>query len=344
MQAALGDGDGRVRAAALRVAESLGEAAAAEIRPHRFARVDDPDPAVRLQLMLSLQRDDPEAAWPVLLKLLEQGGPEELALAAAASLASREVEFIAALPVVAGEPGRPVALAGLLEQLGYMVLARGDPAEIGRLLEILHRRPDSSTGLSSVWRGAAAHKSNRALVQLAKQPPLAAAQAPDRELAEALLAQVTWPGDTRQAGPEIVPLTPAEEKLFALGKEQYALVCAACHQPNGRGLTGVAPSLVGSEWVVGPARLPVEIILRGLAGPIEVQGEKWDMVMPGLGSLFDDEKVAGLATYIRRAWGNQASAVHPEQAAAIRQQGAARTVPWTGPELRSAVATEAPRR
>ena len=55
------------------------------------------------------------------------------------------------------------------------------------------------------------------------------------------------------------PVRPGDKKLREEmmkkpdGKLIYAGLCAACHQPTGTGLEGLAPPLVDSDWVLGPA-------------------------------------------------------------------------------------------
>ena len=55
--------------------------------------------------------------------------------------------------------------------------------------------------------------------------------------------------------------------------------------------------------------------------------------MPGLGAAFDDRKLAGLLSYVRRAWGNVSTPVEPEFIADIRAATEGRTLPWRADEL-----------
>ena len=55
--------------------------------------------------------------------------------------------------------------------------------------------------------------------------------------------------------------------------------------------------------------------------------------MPPLGSSLSDEQIAGALTYVRRQWGNSASAVDPETVKQMRASTASRTRPWTNQEL-----------
>jgi mono/diheme cytochrome c family protein len=76
----------------------------------------------------------------------------------------------------------------------------------------------------------------------------------------------------------------------------------------------------------------IRIVLHGLQGPIEIQGKKWELVMPGL-AVFDDEQLSSIMTYVRREWGHTASPVDPGEVKAIRDQYPGREDMWTVEEL-----------
>lgn len=115
---------------------------------------------------------------------------------------------------------------------------------------------------------------------------------------------------------EDAPIDPA---VMEIGKIQY-LVCGACHGQSGEGVEGAGPPLAGSEWVTGPISNLIKMQLRGLAGPIEVKGVLYDNFVAGMAPMAyqTDEQIAGALTYIRNSFGNKASAVKPEQVAALR--------------------------
>jgi mono/diheme cytochrome c family protein/glucose/arabinose dehydrogenase len=143
----------------------------------------------------------------------------------------------------------------------------------------------------------------------------------------------TQPKDTLTPGAP--PLTAAQQQLVAAGRETYATLCAACHQPHGAGAVGVAPPLAGSDWVDAPPERLVRVVLHGLYGPIEVNSQRWNLHMPGLAALdtMTDEHIAGVLSYVRRAWGNRAPPIDPALVAAVRKATAGRTLPWRAEEL-----------
>ncbi len=130
------------------------------------------------------------------------------------------------------------------------------------------------------------------------------------------------------------PKTP--EELMAIGQGVYAQVCVSCHQPNGLGLPPAFPPLAGSEWVVGSEERLVRIILHGVQGPIKVKGTDYNGVMPaaGPGSGFNlsAEKVAAVATFVRKQWGNDAAPVTQAKVDEIRGKEGNRGA-WTAAEL-----------
>jgi mono/diheme cytochrome c family protein len=106
------------------------------------------------------------------------------------------------------------------------------------------------------------------------------------------------------------------------GREIFEKICAACHQPDGKGKEGLAPPLVGSEWVLasGGQRL-VRIVLNGLSGPITVRGREWNLPMPPWRENLDDDAIAVVLNYIRSDLGtNKASAIKPDLVGDARQE------------------------
>ena len=135
------------------------------------------------------------------------------------------------------------------------------------------------------------------------------------------------PGE-KNAAPPVDPLV--------LGKTVYSTVCIACHQANGQGLPPAFPPLAGSEWVAGSEERMIRIALHGLQGPVKVKGMEFNGVMPatGPGSGFNlsPEKLAAVLTYVRKEYGNGASAVSVEKVNEIRSANANHAA-WTAPEL-----------
>jgi mono/diheme cytochrome c family protein len=144
-------------------------------------------------------------------------------------------------------------------------------------------------------------------------------------------------------GPDGTP-PPTEGALspFDRGKKVFAANCVVCHQASGIGSDGQGyPPLVGSEWVTGGSKRPAMIVLKGLEGPVTVKGKKYGTaVMQPWDKTLNDQKIADVLTYIRQEWGHNASAVTPEQVAALRKEFANHPASFKEPELLAVPAEE----
>jgi len=103
---------------------------------------------------------------------------------------------------------------------------------------------------------------------------------------------------------EVRSLAPsAEEIMLSKGEKDFKSVCAACHGPTGTG-GAQGPALAQSEWVNGNPRRTAAIILKGISGPIIVNGKPFNGAMPAVGAAYDDERLAAVVAYIRGSFGN----------------------------------------
>lgn len=128
----------------------------------------------------------------------------------------------------------------------------------------------------------------------------------------------------KEKAPEVqeTRLTGTDLALFQKGKEIYRRegYCGTCHQADGTGLAASGyPPLNGTEWVTGDEVRLLKVILKGLMGPIEVNGKAYEGLVPmtPFGGL-SDEEVAAVATYVRNAFGNQAGPVSPGLVKTVR--------------------------
>lgn len=82
--------------------------------------------------------------------------------------------------------------------------------------------------------------------------------------------------------------------------------CFGCHQSSGGGIAGVFPPLAGHAGkLTAVARsVPIQVVLFGLKGEIEVEGKKYNGVMPALGEQLNDEEIAAVLNYVLASWGN----------------------------------------
>jgi mono/diheme cytochrome c family protein len=132
-----------------------------------------------------------------------------------------------------------------------------------------------------------------------------------------------WRGQTTGEAAALTALSAAERERYEHGRDGFK-ICAACHQPQGQGLAGLAPPLVGSPWATGSAGAFIRIVLQG-----KTDGEA---TMPPLASL-DDDQLAAILTYVRRSWGHESSPISAAQVQAVRSETTLREEPWTEAEL-----------
>lgn len=97
-----------------------------------------------------------------------------------------------------------------------------------------------------------------------------------------------------------------EQELIAAGEVVFSENCARCHGSEGEGTEGAAPPLAGNETVTGDPQPVIETVLNGRSA------------MPPFRDELDDQEIAAVVSFIRNAWGNEASTVAPEDVAAVR--------------------------
>jgi nitrite reductase (NO-forming) len=111
-------------------------------------------------------------------------------------------------------------------------------------------------------------------------------------------------------------LSPAQQ--IEAGKSLYVGTCSVCHQDAGAGLPGVFPPLAKSDYVAQHSKEElVRIVLDGISGPLKVNGQDYNSVMPPMSQLTDDE-IANILTFVRSEWNGQTDVVDKAGVAALR--------------------------
>lgn len=124
------------------------------------------------------------------------------------------------------------------------------------------------------------------------------------------------------------------ETAVEAGKKVFLQNCAVCHQPTGTGIPGQYPPLVKSEFVNGSPKRLAMILLKGLQGPVKVEGVTYgSAAMPAWEKTLNDKKIATVLTYIRQEWGNTSGEISPEQITAARKEFKDRGDSWTEHDL-----------
>jgi mono/diheme cytochrome c family protein/glucose/arabinose dehydrogenase len=336
VSAGLADADPRVRAAALRVSESLvtGPRRAEVVARWTELAANEAVPEVQLQLALSMG-EAKDLTVDLAAAALAQRGAEHIAIQDGfiSGLAGRELEVFAAVLK------QPAAYSKTLPAaLLRCVFAERKPARVEQALAIIAGLPFKSQQLTLLG-SLAAHPTVNAKrpVRLAAEPAALAklSRSKDAGMIKALAwfkTAVVWPGKAGVVVPTVKALSNEEQALFDSGKQTFAGLCAACHQTTGKGLDGLAPPLAESEWVLGDPERIVKVVMHGLRGPIKVKGVSYSYDMPAAGFL-TDEQIAGVLTYVRREWDHEADPVSVDLVKKVRTEHNGRTDAWTEPEL-----------
>ncbi|MEO5814734.1 MAG: c-type cytochrome [Gemmatimonadaceae bacterium] len=318
-----------VRAAAIRIAEPLLARGDSAVKAAVMRLILDATPAVRRQLAASVgalpiaERDDALA-----IVLARYGYDPVVADLVTGAMAGRELAFLERL-LRSTSTDAPHA-EPVIRSLARAVVSSRDGANVARVLALAGQPERARWQRLALLDGARrpGGQQGGTLADLPSEPKglLAAMSSKDSTLraqSTQVAASFNWPGK-KSVTASVKPFTPAERVRFAAGQTQYAATCAGCHQLRGTGLAGVAKPLVGSPWVLGSPERLVRIVLHGKEGT---------MLMPPIGASLTNDQIANVLTYVRRSWGNSASAIEPNTVQEIRGATLGRNKPWTEEEL-----------
>jgi mono/diheme cytochrome c family protein/glucose/arabinose dehydrogenase len=331
-----------VRANAARLSERFLEAAGSgDLVARLLALAKDKSPEVQLQAVLSLGAvNDPKV--DVALAEIARTHPQNTFLRDAlfSGLANQELALLEALIGLPAWNAEDAEANKIFSGLVRGIFGSRQLPAIERVIAIAGQAAGSGGGkravalldglvptIGSSRRPLSFTKQPAGWTELEKNP---AAKTRLTRLNEIIV----WPGKPGVAAVAAVkPLTTEQQARFDAGKTLFTAVCAACHQVTGRGLDGLAPPLLDSEWVLGTPERSVRIVLHGVRGPINVLGRIHTGDMPAFGAALDDLQIASVLTYLRREWGHTATPVEPAQVKAIRAATAGHTDAWSPEEL-----------
>ncbi|TDU68188.1 putative membrane-bound dehydrogenase-like protein [Prosthecobacter fusiformis] len=331
--------DVSLKAAAVRLAGR-------DLAPELLALTSETDALIRAQLAIKLSSINLPDTDAALAKLLASGAGSNLLAreGAMTGLRGREDAFAKLVAELATNDNK-ASTSPVLELLGNLIAMANKAQPFENALTLAASLPKGSAaqailvkGLSATTSGSSKSAVKAKMLWLDKEPEslavlkklLSTRSASHFASIDSRLAWEGKPGAPKP--PKIVPLNEAQQARFEKGKVIYAGLCAACHQPHGYGLDGLAPPLVDSEWVLGKPEFATRIVLHGLAGPVRVSGRTWNLAMPPLPHLTDDD-IASVVTYLRREWEHNASPVEPKDVTKLRAQYKDRVGMWTSEEL-----------
>jgi glucose/arabinose dehydrogenase/mono/diheme cytochrome c family protein len=228
----------------------------------------------------------------------------------------------------------------IVKKLIRALYVKSDAKSLLGIFELLNSQSDRK---SKDWIATAIYESLIAVSQdnevsrltLVKEPKdyLEFVRSLDEKYAQGLEAAFDWPG--KVVFNPLSALTKEEELSIGRGQELYAAYCASCHQHDGKGMASLAPPLSDSEWVNdSPKRLTL-VIAQGLSGPISVNGQQWDGVMPAHGKIqaLQGDALVDLINFLRSSWANQSGPVDANIVRNALQEFWSRTQAWTAEEL-----------
>ena len=110
----------------------------------------------------------------------------------------------------------------------------------------------------------------------------------------------------------------SKAERIAQGRRLFTSICAACHQPTGRGLPNVFPPLAGSDFLNADKNRAIQTVIFGRQGEVVVNGLKFNNSMPSF--PLNDQDIANVLTFVYNSFGNSGLEVTPDEVKALRSQ------------------------
>jgi mono/diheme cytochrome c family protein len=101
------------------------------------------------------------------------------------------------------------------------------------------------------------------------------------------------------------------------GQKVYYDRCLTCHQVDGGGVQNMNPPLIKTKYVLGDKTQLITVVLKGLQGNIDIEGDIYHNVMPANPDL-TDQQIADVLTFVRNSFGNKAKSVSTAEVKAVR--------------------------
>lgn len=140
--------------------------------------------------------------------------------------------------------------------------------------------------------------------------PQDAVASPDDEADQEAEEEAEAPAQAEADEPEdtldTVEGAPADTpEVLTAGQAAYEANCASCHQADGQGVAGAFPPVAGHSAALynaeGGRPYLINLLLYGLQGEIQVQGETYNGVMPPWQQL-PDQDIADILNYVVTEW------------------------------------------
>ena len=123
--------------------------------------------------------------------------------------------------------------------------------------------------------------------------------------------------NSEQLSKEVTHTLPPTTNKVHPGKAVFTQYCLVCHQADGSGVPGMYPPLGPGSWVGRDPKELVAVLIKGLNGKVEVNGQVYNSFMPSQAQLTDEE-MADVLSYIRSGFGNSYAPVDADMVKKVR--------------------------
>jgi mono/diheme cytochrome c family protein len=181
------------------------------------------------------------------------------------------------------------------------------------------------TGTYETFAGGFAGKAEFVNTRDARFRPAGIAEGPDGSLyvtdtEKGRVWRIIYTGEATTApaaaAPASAPSTAVDDG--SRGARLYQQYCAACHMPDGTGVSGMQPGLSGSAVVAGNPSTLIRAVLHGPESVLPASRPKYTNKMPPFAGVINDADLAETLTFVRKAFGKGASPVTPAEVSRLR--------------------------
>jgi mono/diheme cytochrome c family protein len=102
------------------------------------------------------------------------------------------------------------------------------------------------------------------------------------------------------------------------GKEVYIAKCLTCHLQNGEGVEALYPPFAKADYLMADRKRSIQQTLYGVKGEMIVNGKIYNTEMKAIN--LTNEQASDVLNYIRNSWGNEGSAITPDEVEAARNK------------------------
>lgn len=102
------------------------------------------------------------------------------------------------------------------------------------------------------------------------------------------------------------------------GEDIYIAKCLTCHLENGEGVEGVNPPLAKADYLMADRKRSIQQTLYGVKGEMTVNGKIYNKPMRA--TKLTNEQASDVLNYVRNSWGNEGTAIKPEEVEATRNK------------------------